>query len=306
MKVFTRMESSGICHPTSIALGTFDGIHLGHQKVIGRAVDLAKRAGGKSAVFTFENHPLSIIAPEKCPALITSNEDKEILLSALGVDILYRVPFTSDFVQLTPLLFIDRLLSLLSPAHIVVGPNYTFGYRGSGTPELLKDLGEQKGFQVEVQEPVSIDGQMISSTSIRQSVSQGDVDIAHRLMGRPFSVRGKVVHGDHRGRTLGFPTANLEIGDQMLLPGDGVYAANALFADTVVRALVNVGNNPTFSNQIRRVEVYLLDFIGDLYGKILTVEFCKKMRSEQTFSDIRELQTQIELDVVNARRFFSK
>jgi riboflavin kinase/FMN adenylyltransferase len=211
MKVITSMESSYHFSGVSVALGTFDGIHLGHQKVINRAVAFANQSGGKSAVFTFENHPLSVLAPHQCPPLITSLAEKERLLAELGVDILCQVPFTQDLLRLSPLEFVDKLLSVLSPSFIVIGPNYSFGYHGSGTPELLSQIGKEKGFAVEVQEAVYIDGHMVSSTSIRQSVSRGEVEHAAKLMGRQFRLSGKVIHGDKRGRTLGFPTANIQL-----------------------------------------------------------------------------------------------
>ncbi|KYZ77247.1 bifunctional riboflavin kinase/FMN adenylyltransferase [Anaerosporomusa subterranea] len=304
MKVITRMELNESFSGVSIALGTFDGVHLGHQKVIGRAVEFANRSGGESAVFTFENHPLSILAPHQCPPLITSLAEKERLLADMRVDILCRIPFTNDLLHLTPEEFVNKLVSLFSPSYVVIGPNYSFGYRSSGTPELLTQIGKEKGFVVEVQEAVYIDGNMVSSTSIRQCVSSGNMEQAAKLMGRPFCLFGKVIHGDMRGRVLGFPTANIQPSAEQLLPADGVYTAHAIIGTQRLPALVNVGTNPTFNNQNRRVEVYVLDFQADLYDQELGVEFLKRLRGEQIFSSIQELKDRIALDVIEGKQYF--
>lgn len=306
MQVITRMESDGSFSGVSIALGTFDGVHLGHQKVIGRAVELAKQSGRESVVFTFENHPLSILNPHYCPPLITSLALKEQLLADMKVDILYRVPFTNDLLHLSPQQFVHKLLSLFSPAHIIVGPNYSFGYRGLGTPELLEQMGKAAGVAVEIQDAVYIAGNMVSSTSIREYITSGDLDQARKLLGRPFSLSGKVIHGDGRGRTLGFPTANIQLPGNQLLPADGVYAAYALISSQRWKALVNIGNNPTFSNQVRRVEVFILDFQGDLYDQEISVEFCKRLRGEVAFANVQDLKARITQDVLEGREYFKQ
>ena len=305
MKVFTRMESAKSAGKVAVALGTFDGVHLGHQKVIRRAVELARQLGGESTVFTFANHPLSILAPQNCPPIITSLSEKQRLLIELGVDILYRVPFNNELLHLTPVQFIDNLLALFSPSHIVIGPNYSFGYCGRGTPELLLQIGEERGFQVEVQKAVYIDTQMVSSTAIRNSVAQGHIEQSARLMGRPFCLSGTVVHGDKRGRTIGAPTANFYPEPGQLLPSDGVYLVYAVHGPERLPALANIGNNPTFTNQSRRVEVHILDFQSDLYGQELRVEFCRKLRGENIYPNVRELQDRIAIDIAEARSFFA-
>lgn len=305
MKVFTRMESANNIERVAVALGTFDGVHLGHQKVICRAVELARQSGGKSTVFTFANHPLSILAPHNCPPIIISSPEKQRLLIELGVDILYSVPFNKALLRQTPVQFIDNLLALFSPSHIIIGPNYSFGYCGQGTPELLQEIGEEKGFQVEVQKAVYLDTHMVSSTAIRTSVAQGDIEQAARLMGRPFCLSGIVIHGDKRGRTIGTPTANIQPEPEQLLPSDGVYLVYAILGTKRLPALANVGNNPTFANQNRRVEVHILDFQSDLYGQELRVEFCRRLRGENVYPTIRELQERISIDIAEARTFFA-
>lgn len=306
MQIINRMESGNKFVGASIALGTFDGVHLGHQKVIGRAVELARQSGRESVVFTFENHPLSLLNPHHCPPFITSFLEKERILADMKVDILCRVPFTNDLLHLEPRQFINEILSFFSPLYIIVGPNYSFGYRGIGTPELLEQIGKEKGFVVEVQEAVYVDGDMVSSTNIRQCVSNGNLEQAKKLMGRPFLLSGKVIPGDGRGRTLGFPTANIQLPASQLLPADGVYTAYAKINSQRLPALVNVGNNPTFSNQVRRVEVFVLDFQGDLYGQEIGVEFCKRLRKEMVFANIQELKTRIRQDILEGRVFFNQ
>lgn len=306
MKVITQLESVDNIARVAIALGTFDGVHLGHQRVIGRAVECARRVGGKSVVFTFANHPLSILAPAQCPPLITSLAEKERLLTEMNVDILCRIRFSDDLLHLTPHAFIDKLLLVFSPSAIIIGPNYSFGYRGSGTPQLLQQIGNEKGFSVQIQDAVYIDGQMVSSTSIRQCIGSGNVRQAAKLLGRPFTLFGKVIDGDKRGRTLGFPTANIDLPAEQLLPGDGVYLVYALLGRRRLPALANIGNNPTFKNQSRRVEVFILDFQGALYGRDIGIEFNHRLRPEQTFASVEALKERIALDVSEARRYLSE
>ncbi|MDU4959856.1 MAG: bifunctional riboflavin kinase/FAD synthetase [Sporomusaceae bacterium] len=304
MIVINQLEAVDGIAGAAVALGTFDGVHLGHQRVIGRAAACAKRTGAKSVVVTFGNHPLSILTPGHCPLLITAAAEKERLMAELQIDVLCRIPFTGDLLRLAPRVFIDRLLSVFLPAAIIVGPNYSFGYRGLGTPELLTEIGREKGFSVHVQEAVDVDGSMVSSTSIRHYIGSGDVSQAAKLLGRPFRLAGKVVDGDKRGRTLGFPTANIALPPEQLLPGDGVYAVYALIDGQRLPALANIGSNPTFLQQTRRLEVFILDFQSDLYGIELGVEFSRRLRSELTFTSVEALTERIALDVAEARAYF--
>ncbi|MEG6585496.1 bifunctional riboflavin kinase/FAD synthetase [Dendrosporobacter sp. 1207_IL3150] len=288
----------------AIALGTFDGIHIGHQKIIGRAVELAKNCGGTSVVFTFSNHPLSIVDPTRCPIQLVTNEYKAELMLDLGVDILMNIPFTAELLKMSPTDFIELLRSNLNPTNIVVGPNYSFGFRSAGTPNLLAQAGNAHHFNVEVHPAVYLDGNIVSSTLIRQHISEGNVSEAARLLGRNFKLKGEVVTGDKRGRTLGFPTANINIPDGFAVPDNGVYAVSTSFDTMTYNSIANIGTNPTFKGNNRHIEVHLLDFDGNLYGKSITVEFLAKIRDEKTFSGANDLIKQISQDIATARNYY--
>lgn len=280
-----------------IALGTFDGLHKGHQSVISRAVDLARASDGTSVVFTFSNHPLSMLDPLRCPPQLISQEEKEALLAAMGVDVFVAIPFNQEFLALSPQKFIELLVAAFAPQHIVVGPNYSFGNRGKGTPELLAEAGSRHGFAVDVQPAVYVDQQLVSSTLIRQMIARGQIGEAARLLGRPFALTGKVIDGDKRGRTIGFPTANIELEPAFAIPANGVYAVQVWLKGNRYNGVANVGTNPTFHGVQQRLEVHLLDFSGDLYGQVLRTQFVAWLRGEVTFSGIGELKEQIDRDI---------
>jgi riboflavin kinase/FMN adenylyltransferase len=289
----------------TIALGTFDGIHIGHQKIISRAVDLAKKINGTSVVFTFSNHPLSVVAPERCPLQLVTQDYKAELIQSLGVDILLTIPFTPEFLELSATQFLTLALENLSPKHIVVGPNYFFGYKRSGTPEVLQHAGIQHGFNVEIHPTVYVNNTIVSSTLIRQMVTAGNVEQAAHLLGRQFQIKGIVIHGAKRGRELGYPTVNLEIANDMVLPADGVYAVSVTIENTQYNGIANIGNNPTFNGVDRRLEVHILDFSGNLYGQSVVVSFLKHIRGQITFSSPTELKLQIYHDIKAAQVYYS-
>ncbi len=306
MQIFTKLTSlnqkfSGI----SIALGTFDGIHTGHQKIISRAVELARQINGTSMVLTFSNHPLSVVAPQHCPQQLVTQEYKAELIENLGVDVLLNLPFTPQFLQLSATEFIHLTLGNLSPKHIVVGPNYFFGYKRSGTAELLQEAGNKYGFNVEIHPTVYVDDVVVSSTLIRQLIAAGKVDQAAHLLGRPLALKGTVIHGDKRGRQLGYPTINLKIPNHLILPTDGVYGVVVTIHNIEYKGVANIGNNPTFNGIHRRLEVHLLDFDDNVYGQIVTVSFLKKIRGQITFSNAEQLKVQIFEDVLTAKQYFS-
>lgn len=305
MQVYTRLaDLGGGLAGSAVALGTFDGLHIGHQHIIRQAVALARETGGPSVVFTFSNHPLSVIDPSRCPPLIATAEHKAELIAALGVDILLAVTFDRDLLALAPAAFIALLADKLRPAHIVVGPNYSFGHRGAGTPELLARAGEQYGFTVIVPPAVAVDGVPVSSTLIRQTVLAGDVARAAALLGRPFRIGGIVAAGEGRGRGLGYPTANITPADGQVIPADGVYAAYVQAGGARYRAVANIGANPTFQGKQRRVEAHLLSFAGNLYGQAIQVDFLAKIRDEITFAGADALRAQIDRDVAAAAGYF--
>lgn len=288
-----------------IALGTFDGVHKGHQQVIGAAVEHAREIGGTSLVFTFSNHPLSVVAPERCPVRLMTNADKEVVMEQLGVDVLVNIPFTKEILSVGAEDFICMLVDAYNPAFVVVGPNYTFGYKNQGTPELLIELGKKYGFEVKIHDAVCDTVELISSTLIRGYISEGNVEKTASLLGRNFRLTSTVVHGDARGRTIGFPTANLDIPSEAAVPNNGVYAVRAITEDgSVHSAVANIGINPTFNGVYCHIEVHILDFARDIYNQQLTIEFLAKLRNEKKFSGIDALVTQLHQDVETAKKYF--
>ncbi|MDF2590410.1 MAG: riboflavin biosynthesis protein RibF [Anaerocolumna sp.] len=306
MEVFNQLTTLKDQYPRiTVALGTFDGVHIGHQKVISRSVELSRQLHGTSVVFTFSNHPLSIIAPERCPLQIITQDDKAELIEKLGVDVLLNIPFTAEFLQLSASQFIHLLLENLNPKHILIGPNYSFGYKRSGTPELLQKSGLQYGFKTEVSPTVYMNDTMVSSTLIRQMITSGKVDQAANLLGRLVTLKGTVIHGAKRGRLLGYPTINLNVASGLVIPQNGVYAVQITLHNTRYNGIANIGTNPTFNDIGRRVEVHILDFSGNLYGEPVTVSFLKHIRNEHTFSDSEGLKLQIARDIDIAQKYFS-
>jgi len=288
-----------------IALGTFDGVHKGHQQVIGAAIERARAIGGTSLVFTFSNHPLSVVAPERCPVRLMSNEEKENVMQSLGVDVLVNIPFTKEVLSIGAEDFIRMLIEAYEPKFVVVGPNYTFGYKNQGNSELLKEFGRKYGFEVKIHDAVCDTDNLISSTLIRGYINDGNVEKTTDLLGRDFRLTSTVVHGDERGRTIGFPTANLDLPPEAAVPNNGVYAVRAITADGKVHsAVANIGTNPTFNGIYRHIEVHILDFAADIYGQELTIEFLAKLRNEQKFSGIEALVNQLHQDVETAKKYF--
>lgn len=305
MQVYTRLaDLHGKVANTAVALGTFDGLHVGHQHIISQAVTLARKSGGPSVVFTFSNHPLSVIDPTRCPPLIVTPAYKAELIAALGVDILLSVAFDRRLLGLAPDAFISLLVDNLRPSYIVVGPNYSFGHRGAGTPDMLARTGEHRGFEVIIPEGVEKDGTLVSSTRIRQLLAAGEVTRAASLLGRPFRIGGLVTTGEGRGRGLGFPTANINPADGQVIPADGVYAAYVQSGGVRYRGVVNIGPNPTFQGRHRRIEVHILDFAGNLYGQPILVDFLARIRDERTFSGAAELKAQIARDIAAANGYY--
>lgn len=290
---------------TVIALGTFDGLHLGHTDVINTAKDYAERSGLKLAVFTFSNHPLALIRPDLVPVRIISAEEKIKLLESFGVDYLINIPFTEDFAALSPDEFLDRL-ACFNYRCLVVGENFTYGFLGSGKTETLERSGRKNGFDVIVRPLVKINGNVVSSTGIRNLIQAGHIEYANRMLGRAYAITGKIVHGEQRGRKLGFPTANIELlHGEMAVPAPGVYAVTASIEGRIYEGMGNIGNNPTFNYvEHARLEVNLFNCSGDLYGKTMSVQFHKYIRAEKKFSGVEELCRQIEEDKKAIKTYF--
>lgn len=290
---------------TVIALGTFDGLHLGHTDVINTAKDYAERSGLKLAVFTFSNHPLALIRPDLVPVRIISAEEKIKLLESFGVDYLINIPFTEDFAALSPDEFLKRL-ACFNYRCLVVGENFTYGFLGSGKTETLERSGRKNGFDVIVRPLVKMNGNVVSSTGIRNLIQAGHIEYANRMLGRAYAITGKIVHGEQRGRKLGFPTANIELlHGEMAVPAPGVYAVTASIEGGIYEGMGNIGNNPTFNDvEHVRLEVNLFNCSGDLYGKTMSVQFHKYIRAEKKFSGVEELCRQIEEDKKAIKTYF--
>ncbi|HEY2654178.1 MAG TPA: bifunctional riboflavin kinase/FAD synthetase, partial [Solirubrobacteraceae bacterium] len=272
--------------PRRIALGEFDGVHVGHREVI----------RGSDTVLTFEPHPATVVRPGGGPKLLTSLDVKAELIAELGVDELVVIPFDARFAQQSPQEFIDAVLvGRLQATRVSVGANFHFGHHATGSPALLQ---ADPRFETRVVSVVSLDGEMVSSSRIRTLIAEGDVESAARLLGSPFRFRGEVVHGAERGRDLGFPTANIVPDPALVCPGDGIYACRA----GEHLAAVSVGVRPTFGDNLQLlVEAFLLDFAGDLYGEMLTLEFIARLRGELRFDSAQELIERMRADVQQVR-----
>ena len=289
--------------PRSVALGTFDGVHAGHQLVIGTALKVARERGLTATVVTFDHHPLAVVDPAHQPRLLTPPAVKEELIAALGVDELVVLHFDAALAALPAETFCGSVLAGgLRAAAVAVGENFTFGARGAGTPATLSACGRRLGFETIVVPLLQAHGKPISSSRIRRLLHDGRLPEVRAILGRPPRLVGVVVHGDKRGRTLGFPTANIEAHTGMIFPGRGVYAACARVRDRWYRAAVNVGHNPTFlhpgdETAFVRIEAYLLDFADEAYGSEMVVDFLAKLRDEQTFPGPEALVARMHDDV---------
>ena len=290
-------------HPgvTGLAIGVFDGVHLGHQAVV-RSLE------GKVAALTFEPHPLAIIAPDRLPPRLTTLEQKLDLLRALGTVVVVAVKFDSDLRELSSLAFVDELGRIFPDLqHVAIGEGWTFGRNREGNAGRLSELAQAHDFTVKAIAPVELDGAPVSSTRVREAISQRRFTAAARLLGRPYAITGKVVHGEGRGQSLGIPTANLAEVEQ-LLPPRGVYAVRVRIEDAkeMHPAVMNLGNRPTFtSNGVDSLEVHLLDFSAHLYGKKLELADFTWIRDEQRFPNAEALKVQLMEDVAHARLIFS-
>lgn len=297
MKVFSDIDNLKTEYSNiAMALGSFDGIHVGHQSLIKRVIQLAKENNGTSVVFTFGNHPMSVLAPDKVPPQIEDSASRIAVLEKMGVDVLLELPFTPEMAKETPEQFLEFLKEKIAPKYVVVGPNFSFGYRGEGTPKYLADNSEKFGFVTEISPIVTIGDEIVSSTTIRKFITQGDLVEANKFLGRAFSYGGCVMHGDERGRLLGFPTANLDIDDTRVMLPYGAYVVKVYVGENIYGGIANVGNNPTFEGCNSRLEIHILNFSGDIYSQFIRIEFLDKIRDEQKFSSVDELVKQLNRD----------
>ncbi|WP_322752127.1 bifunctional riboflavin kinase/FAD synthetase [Frankia sp. Cas3] len=289
-----------------VTIGFFDGVHRGHQQIIRRAVERAHRAGQLAVVLTFDPHPAEVIRPGSHPALLTTPAFKAELLERLGVDALCVQPFTPEFSRVPADGFVhDMLLHRLRPSAVVVGENFTYGHRAAGNLETLRCSGVTDGFAVEGVRLLRADDHVLSSTHIRACIADGDVVTAARALGRDHRVEGIVVHGDARGRAIGYPTANLATTAYAAVPADGVYAGHAVWSGKRYPAAISIGTNPTFDGTQRRVEAYLLDFDDDLYDAHLAFEFTERLRPTLRFDSVADLVAQMAADVLATRKIIT-
>lgn len=308
MKVVQGLENWFTKTPVgSIALGYFDGVHIGHRNIILTTVQMAHQKSLPSVVLSFEPHPLSIINPNAAPKLITSFNEKTKLIENLGVDFFLILPFTTTLATTDAFTFARKVLSdTLKTQHVTVGYNYTFGHKGNGSPEKLTAWSQALGFQVTVVSPVTVNGKTVSSSRIRRLISQGQITDAAAALGRWPSISGHVTHGAARGHSLGFPTANIMLDEKtFVLPRFGVYAVRSCYQGRHLYGVANVGIVPTYDNHTSRLEVHFFDFHEDLYGKPLCIELISFLRSERKFASANELKNQIAADKQEALRILT-
>ncbi len=284
----------------AVAIGNFDGVHHGHARLVQRLKSRASAAGGPAVVFTFDPHPVVLLRPEAAPHPLTWAERKTELLGELGVDAVVAYPTDLALLTLSPRAFFERIiLDGFRAKAIVEGPNFHFGRDRHGDIQLLNRLCQEHDLTLEIVPAITEGDQFVSSSRVRQWISEGDIDQARRMLTQPYRVRGMITHGARRGRTLGFPTANLEAVDT-LLPGFGVYAGRAFTSDGSWPAAINIGPNPTFAEQAVKFETHLIGFQGSLYGQTLEVDFLSRLRDIHPFDSVDQLKRQLDTDVLDA------
>ena len=279
-----------------VALGSFDGLHYGHLSLVRKAVELAKENNGKSVVFTYKNHPKTLVKPEAAPKLIMDLDTKIQYLEEENVDLVILRTFTKEFMTISAEEFIKLLCETYNIKGIVVGFNFRFGYKNSGNIELLKSLEDKYGYKVYVMEPYKHNNEVISSTRIREAILKGNVKEASTMLLKPYFLKGEVIYGKQIGRTIGIPTANLKYNHEMIIPEKGVYYTNVEYGGKKFKGLTSVGNNPTVNGKELTIETYILDFNKMIYGEEIKVYFIERIREEIKFNSLDELVDQIEKD----------
>ena len=304
LRAIDQLES--LDGPTHLAIGVFDGLHIGHQAVIGRALESAAQIGGSAVVVTFDPHPVRVLRPAKAPRLLTSTRHKLQLIEKMGVNAVLLLEFTLEFSRTTPEAFVQKLAQSSNHlGRVCVGQDWTFGANRSGSTMLLNELARKFHFEVVTVPPVLVGERVVSSTLIRSAVESSDFVSASKYLGREFTILGTVNEGRQLGRRLGFPTANLRTHNE-LFPPNGVYAAKAHFGESDYGGVVNIGIRPTIENESgeRLLEIHLFDFDEQIYGRDVEVEFLEYLRPEQKFSGIEELKAQIQQDATKARAIY--
>ena len=304
MREITDITTFTTQQPTVLTIGTFDGVHLGHQKIVERVVTTARQEGLLATVFTFFPHPRMVVQHDKGLKLIHTLEEKKELLQQLGVDLLVVHPFNEAFAQLTAEEFVSTILvQRLNVKKVIIGYDHRFGRNRTANIDDMRLFGKKYGFAVEEISVQEVDEVSVSSTKIREALNKGDVTTAEHYLGTPYSLTGRVVHGLKLGRTLGYPTANIQVTeDYKLIPKDGVYAVYSYIDGRKVYGMMSIGKNPTIEGKGASIEVYFFDFNGDLYDQKLTIEFVQYLREEQKFATIDLLKKQLQDDETAARK----
>lgn len=309
MKIYHSLEDFTRLSFGVVTSGTFDGVHLGHQKILQRVREIASKHGGESVVITFWPHPRLILRPEE-PALKLLNtfEEKAELLRKHGVQHLLRIPFTKEFSQISSMEFITQILvETMRTKKLVIGYDHRFGKNREGSFEQLKLNGPTYGFEVEEIPRQDVDHVGVSSTKIRKALESGDIDTANHFLGRPYLLSGRIVKGDKLGRVLGFPTANIDLDSHdKLVPAEGIYAVTVLYGHIEYGGMLYIGNRPTVDGSRRSIEVNIFDFEKDIYGETIQVSFQKLLRSDSKFEDLESLKRQLEKDKVAALKALSE
>jgi riboflavin kinase/FMN adenylyltransferase len=310
VRVFNDFDSIEEVKNAVLTIGTFDGVHLGHQKILERVQEEARKIEGESVLFTFYPHPKMVLFPDSHNLkLIQTQAQKIDKLKRFGLDNVIVYPFTIEFSRLTAVEFVrDYLVNRLKVRKMVIGYDHQFGKNREGTLEFLKDISEVYGFEVIEIPPQDVDDVNVSSTKIRNALLKGDISLANTYLGEPFEICGKVVKGDSIGRTIGFPTANLEVNSELkLIPANGVYAVHIKLEDgEMCLGMLNIGFRPTVANTNElRIEVYIFDFSSDIYGKSISVQLLKRVRNERYFESIERLKEQLKHDEKIVRDYFN-
>ncbi len=307
MITYTTLEETDYGEDTAVALGNFDGVHKGHQKLIRSCVSFAGSHALCPAVFTFSNHPRNLLSDRASVKNILYRDEKAAIMENLGVEYMVEVPFTREIMEMEPEEFITEfLLKRMRMKAAFCGFNYRFGHSASGTPDVLREAGKKYGFSVHEMKPYILQGNVVSSTLVRTLIASGRVDECMRYMGRNYEVAGEVVVGNRLGRRLGFPTSNLVIDPQMVTPPNGVYITYCDYNGVRYPSITNVGVKPTVGDNEKNVETHIFDFNRELYGKTIIVEFLKKLRDEVKFDSVEDLSEQIVRDCKEARKYHEK
>jgi len=301
MNIEKELERHNPSRPTLLTIGVFDGVHRGHLHLLGHLVARAREKGCPAGVVTFRTHPEKVLGRRDTIPWITTLRERTRLLKTAGVDVVVPVTFTRDVANLTAREFVLLLQKHLNMSGLVLGPDFALGRHRLGDPDYLRKIGEELDFRVEVVRPARLEGEVISSSAIRKLLADGDIYKVGEMLGRRFSLEGRVVQGAKRGRTLGFPTANISMQPEQAMPKDGIYATIARRGRQKMNSVTNIGVRPTFDGLKRLVETYILDFEGDLYGKRLFIQLVARLRDEMRFSSAEELKKQMAKDVQTAK-----